>query len=191
MLPAQQVNLEYWFRLIYDLFYGAHGSVRYAEFTAFLSHLWLWVIVIGYMLSVAGLFMIVYATVRLYELRKREKEFYGHVLLSEEANEENPRWKHIQELMGSSNPSDWRAAILEADIMLDDMLTRQGYTGEGIGEKLKSVDPADFATLQDAWEAHKVRNQIAHEGSSFQISQLLAQRTVARYEAVFREFELI
>jgi hypothetical protein len=71
------------------------------------------------------------------------------------------------------------------------MLSRQGYSGESIGEKLKSVETADFNTLSDAWEAHKVRNQIAHEGSAFNLSDSLARRTLAHYEAVFREFELI
>jgi hypothetical protein len=36
-----------------------------------------------------------------------------------------------------------------------------------------------------------VRNQIAHEGSSFDLSETLARRTLARFESVFREFELI
>ncbi len=73
-MPATQANVEYFFRLLYDLIYGAHASLNYDAFTAFVSQLWLWIIVIGYVLSVAGLFVIVYATVRLFELRKREDE---------------------------------------------------------------------------------------------------------------------
>ena len=75
--------------------------------------------------------------------------------------------------------------------MLDDMLTKQGYDGEGVGEKLKSVESSDFNTLNEAWEAHKVRNQIAHQGSAFDLSDTLARRTIAQYEAVFREFRAI
>jgi hypothetical protein len=70
-------------------------------------------------------------------------------------------------------------------------LTRQGYIGDGVGEKLKSIEPSEFGTLADAWEAHKVRNQIAHEGSAFNLSESLAHRTIARYESVFREFKAI
>jgi hypothetical protein len=75
--------------------------------------------------------------------------------------------------------------------MLDDMLTKHGYTGDGVGEKLKSADRINFSTLEDAWEAHKVRNQIAHEGYAFNLSESLARRTIAHYESVFREFKVI
>ena len=69
-----------------------------------------------------------------------------------------------------------------------DLLEKHGYPGEGVGERLRS---ATFATLQDAWEAHKVRNQIAHEGSAFNLSADLVRRTIGRYENVFHEFKVI
>lgn len=191
-MPAEQINVEYFFRLIYNLFYGSHTSVDYSVFQALLTQVWLWIVVIGYALSLAALFVIVYAMMRLFELRKREDEFYGKLLLApEREGGMNLRWEHINSLMEGGSPSQWREAITEADILLDDMLTRQGYKGESIGDKLKGVEPSDFNTLNEAWEAHKVRNQIAHEGSAFQLSEALAQRTIQRYEAVFREFEMI
>jgi len=187
-----QINVEYFFRLLYNLIYGSHASFDYASFQALLSHVWLWVVVVGYSLSAAGLFVIVYAMVRLFELRKREAEYYGTLILAPEAaGGINPRWAHIQSLMEGTSPSQWREAITEADILLDDMLTRQGYDGDGVGDKLKSVERSDFNTLDDAWEAHKVRNQIAHEGSAFDLSETLARRTIQQYGAVFREFKMI
>ena len=195
MQHATQLNVEYWFRLLYECFHGScysSGPVNTAVFSAWLANLWVWITFLGYVIAVAALIMIVYATVRLFELRAREEEYYGTLLLApEDEGGINARWTHIETLSGSDSPSDWRTAIIEADIMLDDMLTKQGYTGDGVGEKLKSVDPADFDTLQDAWEAHKVRNQIAHQGSSFDLSETLARRTLARYESVFREFKMI
>lgn len=190
---ATQLNIEYFFRLLYGLLHhGANVSANYAASQAFFAHLWLWIIIVGYALSVAGLFVIVYTTMRLFELREREEKYYGTLLLAPEAAQGvNARWQHISSLGSGTSASEWREAIIEADIMLDDMLTRQGYVGDGVGEKLKSVDSADFNTLQDAWEAHKVRNQIAHEGSSFDLSESLVRRTLARYESVFREFKML
>lgn len=188
-----QANVEYWFRLLYNCIYGAcYGSVGVAGFEAWLAQLWLWIIGIGYALSVIGLFVIVYATMRLFELRKREAEFYSTLILPPEtAGGMHPRWEHIQSLLEGDSPSAWREAIIEADIMLDDVLAKQGYVGDGVGEKLKSADKGEFATLQDAWEAHKVRNQIAHQGSTFDLSDTLARRTIAHYETVFRGFKVI
>jgi hypothetical protein len=101
------------------------------------------------------------------------------------------RWGKVLEHAHSTDPSAWKMSILEADIMLDEMLDRQQYPGESIGDKLKNVERSDFLTLDQAWEAHKVRNQIAHEGSQFLISQRETMRVIGLYEAVFNEFELI
>ncbi len=190
--PSSQINIEYFFRLLYDCLRGAcYGSVGLAGFLALLARLWLYIIFIGYAVAVVGLIFIVYALIELFELRRQEAEKYGTVLLAPSASEENKRWKHIESLIGGSTPAEWREAIIEADIMLDEMLAREGYQGDGVGERLKQVEPADFNTLEGAWEAHKVRNQIAHEGSAFDLSATFARRTIAQYESTFREFGII
>jgi hypothetical protein len=101
------------------------------------------------------------------------------------------RWKSAINHINSDNPNDWKQAILEADIILDDLLDRMGYRGESIGEKLKKVAKGDMASLNEAWEAHKIRNQIAHEGSSFNLNQLQAKNVIAMYRKVFDEFYYI
>lgn len=190
-MHENQANIEYFFRLLYDLIFGSR-ALDYSSFSAFVAQAWLWITVIGYALSVVGLFVIVYCTMRLFELRKREEEFYSTVISSQEATGGmHPRWEHIRTLAESANPSEWRQAIIEADIMLDDVLIKRGYTGDSLGERLVNADQEGFATLQNAWEGHKVRNQIAHQGSAFDLSETLAQRTIAHYEAVFREFKVI
>lgn len=100
----------------------------------------------------------------------------------------NPRWEHIKELMKSKNQNDWRQAIIEADIILDEMLRRMSYKGLTIGDMLKQVEPSDFATLDKAWEAHKFRNEIAHTGSEFKLSKDEAERVISLFDAVFSEF---
>ena len=189
--PGNQFNVEYFFRLLYECITGAcYGST--VGLSAWFAHLWRWITIVGYLLSIVGLFSIVYGLVRLFELREREEKFYSTLILPEGAKEgAHPRWKHIQELIAGTTPSEWREAIIEADIMLDDALTRQGYVGDGVSEKLKAADKDEFKSLQSAWEAHKVRNQIAHQGSSFDLSESLARRTIGHYQTVFDEFGII
>lgn len=103
----------------------------------------------------------------------------------------NPKWNKVQEHINSKNPSDWKLAILEADIILDEMLDKMGYHGMTIGEKLKMVEQSDFTTINSAWEAHKIRNSIAHEGSDFLINQREAERVIALFKEVFEEFRYI
>ncbi len=191
-MPETQANVEYWFRLLYECLRGkCYASIGFNQFFSFLSHIWVWIVWVGYTLSLIGLFFVVYTTVRLFQLRQREEEFYSALIEEPGKKGVPPRWQRIQALANGTNASEWREAIIEADIMLDDLLTKRGYMGEGVGEKLKGVESREFSTLQEAWEAHKVRNQIAHEGSAFVISEAIARRTVARYEAVFKEFKEI
>lgn len=99
----------------------------------------------------------------------------------------NKRWANIQGLIRSYNANDWKQAVIEADIILDEMLERMGYKGKSIGEKLKTVQPSDFMTLNQAWEAHKFRNRVAH-GSSYVLTRDEAERVIKMYEEVFNEF---
>lgn len=192
-MDGQQINVEYFFRLLYEFLQGGKAiRIDFSWITVFLAKVWLWITYIGYALSVIALFLIVYVLVRLFQLREREEKHYNTVIGSPSAQSgENPRWSHINSLATEGSSSSLKEAIIEADIMLDDVLARAGYVGDGVGEKLKAVDAKDLISLQDAWEAHKVRNQIAHQGSQFDLSEGLAQRTLARYEAVFRELKAI
>ena len=104
---------------------------------------------------------------------------------------EASKWQKVVEHVGSTNPADWRLAILEADIMLDDLLDKLGVVGDTMGDKLKKINPGDFKSLNNAWEAHRIRNAIAHEGSDFALTEREARRVIGLYESVFREFKFI
>jgi len=104
---------------------------------------------------------------------------------------ENKKWIEIEKHMASMNSSDWRMAILEADILLYEMLEQMGYEGDTIADKLKVIEPSDFNNLDSAWRAHKVRNTIAHEGASYEMSHEQARNTIDLYRKVFEEFYFI
>ncbi len=102
--------------------------------------------------------------------------------------EAHPRWAIIEGYMASETGALWRIGILEADTMLAEVLAGKGYKGADVGEKLSS---ASFKTVQLAWDAHKIRNKIAHQGSEFVLTEREAKRAYALYEAVFKELKAI
>lgn len=53
-------------------------------------------------------------------------------------------------------------AILNADKLLDSALKARGFSGETMGERMKSASTT-FSNNNAIWAAHKLRNQIAHE----------------------------
>lgn len=102
----------------------------------------------------------------------------------------NALWDAIQEHIASDAQAAWKLAVIEADKMLDDLTVQQGFFGATLGERLKNADDSVFRTLQDAWEAHKIRNRIAHE-AGFHLTRREAQRAISMYERVFREFKIV
>ena len=176
---------------------SAWATSSYPSLDAGIKHVVGFFLGISIILAVFFLFGIVYCVEQLKIIRKKEHDLYD--LKVEEAYETAvkgdatlaKRWESIQRHIESDNENDWRQAIMEADIILDDLLNKMEYKGDSIGEKLKRVEKADFATLDDAWEAHKVRNQIAHEGSTTPLGQYEAKRVINLYKKVFEEFYYI
>ncbi|MFA5934481.1 MAG: hypothetical protein WC827_01160 [Candidatus Paceibacterota bacterium] len=109
----------------------------------------------------------------------------------QDASFENPKWKLVEEHINSDDQNKWKLAILESDIILSEMLDQLSLPGESIGEKLKAVETSEFNTIEQAWEAHKIRNAIAHQGSDFLLSQREAKRVIGLYSDVFKEFKII
>lgn len=163
----------------------------------FLSQIWpIWKLIAG-ALSALAIIGIIYSSWKLQAINIEEKEIYNpnpDTITStgaEIAEPKNIRWEKVMKLMSSNNVSDWQLAIIEADVMLEEMLRLSGYHGESVGEMLKSVDKSDFLTVENAWEAHKVRNAIAHSGGTFHLTEREVRHTISLFEKVFKEFQLI
>lgn len=148
-------------------------------------------------ISLFFLIVIVYCVERLKVIREKESQIYDLKVVPayETVDKGDPslthKWESVQRHIESPNQNDWKQAILEADVILDSILTAMGYRGESVGEKLKRAEKADFNSLDEAWEAHKVRNQVAHDGSAFVLSQHEAKRIINLYKKVFEEFYYI
>ncbi len=151
--------------------------------------------VAGMVLAVVLLVVLVYIRIRLVQvehhgfLEKVEKEMAKREL--ELRSAKNPRWEMIEGLISSPNESDWRRAILEADIILASLLTEKGYPGDTLGEQLKNANPLQFTTVDLAWEAHRMRNAIAHLGEAYPLSERDARAAIDQYRRVFEEFDYI
>lgn len=198
-METQFLNVEYLFFLIYQLLTGAgeFGNVAeqptrlfQTELYQTLSTIWFVYVLIATLVTLLLLTILIYSIIRLQQIRKAEEEYYESAMKVAEDAEPytNTQWEHVEQLMHSGNENDWRQAIIEADIMLDAMLTGQGYDGISVGDKLKMIEPSDFKTLQDAWDAHKIRNRIAHDGAGFDLTKREADMAIAAYKRVFDEF---
>lgn len=193
------INLEYIFNKIYMFFYylfNPNYDIPYLGMT---------IKIILAVLSIFFIFVITYCIIRLFEIRKREHEHLQHEIeeyAQKHAEQEkekwekggnfvNKKWGNVLQYLFSENPGDWKLAIIEADLMLEELMDQLGFKGENLGEKLKSANQDTFRSLSPAWEVHIIRNKIAHEGQEFELSQHEAKRVIALYEQIFREFGFI
>jgi hypothetical protein len=170
-------------------FFASHGI----DFWVLAKNSVGFVVALAIPVSVFFLIAIVITVESLKRIRGKEEELFltppvDKKKEAEAATEQSIRWKKVTEHANSTNPNDWKQAIIEADIMLDQLITKLGYRGESVGEKLKRATKGDFKTLDQAWEAHKVRNRIAHDGSAFDINEIEVKRVIGLYRQVFEEF---
>ncbi|OHA88719.1 MAG: hypothetical protein A2653_00250 [Candidatus Zambryskibacteria bacterium RIFCSPHIGHO2_01_FULL_43_25] len=152
--------------------------------------------IIGFLVSGASFVGIIYAIRNLTRINTALNAIYNPPIPAglskgDDSPLRNIRWEKILVHLRSDNPNDWKFAIIEADIVLNDMLDAMGYRGETIADKLKNVEESDFHTVDAAWEAHKVRNMIAHEGANFAVTEREVRRVIDLYRQVFEEFNFI
>ncbi len=184
------LNIQNIFYRIYQFFSGTDRGVEplATEFFRFktLARISL------YFISGVLFILAIYALIRVFQIKKKMAFRFAEAVPSElTPGEKFEEWQKIIKNVNSENPSDWKLAVLDADNILDALTKKMGLPGESLGERLMAVNISDFTTLDSAWEAHKVRNRIAHDGASYLLSKREARRMIELYEKVFKEFKMI
>lgn len=100
------------------------------------------------------------------------------------------RWLAIKELMRQDNPEGWRAAILGADAILDEIVKRLGYNGDTFEERLKNATEYQFPSIEDAWRAHEI-SKFLEVDSSYTLTRGVAEKTIEIYRNIFRDTGII
>lgn len=151
---------------------------------------------ISFLVSLAFSFLTLWSIVRFTQIMKLtkgasvldiEREFAKSPELQRKAFES---WQKILEKGKSLDENERKFAIIEADALIDKILALSGYGGENLGERLKNVERGDIESLDDIWEAHKIRNRIAHE-ANFKLVPETAVLTLSRFEKALKELEYI
>lgn len=166
----------------------------FESIASLIDTIWLTYVIFAYLFSILLLVIYIYGSIGKKKIADLEDELRARKeRLYQEHHNGLPKNKRIEDMIehsNSDNPTDWKLAIIEADIILDEILKEAGYGGISLGERLKSISPSQLESLDDAWQAHKVRNQIAHGGADFILTQRLAQDTIKQYRRVFYELGL-
>ena len=158
---------------------------------------WSTVGIISVLISMLCIFIIIFSLVRLYEIqvfdRLEIEHEINHALAKDKETDksQNPRWKYILTLVESPNDSDWRIAIIEADSLLEESFKEKDLIGDTMSELLEDAKSNGYPSIQSAWDAHIVRNRIAHEGQEFSLTQVEARRVIKLYQNIFEDLNII
>ncbi len=153
--------------------------------------------------AIALITLVLFLFVRFYEIRQGDKKKNLIVLqhtmptIAQSGDAamvvpiENQTWKSIRARLLGENPSDWKLSVIEADIYMDRLLDDKGFHGDTTSDKLKQITPDRLPSVQIAWEVHKIRNRIAHDGAAFVLTMPEARRLLSYYEIIFTDLGAI
>ena len=147
--------------------------------------------------SIIFITIIIFSLIRMREIQLQEKMEIDHEIREalthdkEKARNENQQWNYILTLIESPNESDWRMSIMEADTLLEESLKEKGLSGNTVAELLEGAKSSGYASIQNAWDAHLIRNKIAHEGFDYPLSQIEARRVIKMFQNFFEELKIV
>lgn len=99
------------------------------------------------------------------------------------------RFLAIENSLQKNHPTSFSISILEADKLLDRAMHEIGFPGKTMGERLKKSNNR-FSNLNAIWQAHKLRNYIAHE-PNFSVSFTQAQNALTIYKQALKDLGAI
>lgn len=95
------------------------------------------------------------------------------------------KWLAIEQQVQRDNEASCHVAILNADKLLDTALKERGFSGNTMGERMKSAK-ATWSNANHVWTAHKIRNQIAHE-PDVKVSYDATRRALAAFKQALKD----
>lgn len=99
------------------------------------------------------------------------------------------RFLAIENKLGKDNPASCSLAVIEADKLLDRAMNEAGIPGKTMGDRLKRANQR-FSNINAVWNAHKLRNTIAHE-PDFEITYEKASNALDVYKKALKDLGAI
>ncbi len=131
-----------------------------------------------------------------FYLSVKRKEFDEKIKATEVAVKEvsqvgaiQEQWNDIMRHIDSTHEGEWKFAVIEADTVVDNVL-KNYFPGATMGDRLMNIDKTKLLSIDDLWEAHKIRNRLAHDAGYF-LRHAEALRAVRLFESTLKELGAI
>lgn len=128
-----------------------------------------------------------YAAVTLLdteEIAQEPRSQHGDTSLSDVSN----RLSAIKTYIAGEDPISWRHALMDIDLVLEDMLARKGLEGNSTAERLEHADTRHLSSINEALTARAFYEQLV--AGTEPISQENMQKLLRLYTPVLAELGL-
>lgn len=95
------------------------------------------------------------------------------------------KWLEIERNLSRDDIRSCQMAVIEADRLLDSALKERGFSGETMGERMKSAKDI-WSNQNSVWQAHKLRNKIVHE-SDVQAGYSVFRQALASFKRALKD----
>ena len=100
------------------------------------------------------------------------------------------KWQEISSRIKTAEEANCKLGVIEADVLLDDVLKKMGYSGETMSERIERITQVQLKTISEHREAHSVRNNILHN-PNFKLTSKRAEEVIELYEKVLKEIDIM
>jgi hypothetical protein len=97
-------------------------------------------------------------------------------------------WMKILQRLESELETEYKLSVIEADLLLNDVMKRLGYEGKNLSEKLERVKPEVFKELQLLKEADQIYQNLVYD-TSYHLTQPEAKKIIAEFERALSELD--
>ncbi len=147
--------------------------------------------VLSFLISLIMVAMIIYLLIRSGFVYEKTRQYLDVVEFSRLDEKRILRaWQKVKARLAKQHEAERRLAVVEADLILDEVIKIAGYQGETMGDRLKGLTPANLSNIERVWRAHKIRNRIVHE-PDFAMTAMEAEEMVDIYHKALQEFGLL
>lgn len=99
------------------------------------------------------------------------------------------KFLEIENKLRQDNPASYVTTVINGDKLLDKAMMEMGVPGKTMGDRLKRCGDR-FTNLNGVWQAHKLRNAIAHE-PDIEVSYRRAYNALQIYKQALKDLGAI
>ncbi len=100
------------------------------------------------------------------------------------------QWLSVEGHLSGHSSRDWKIAVLEADRIVEDILSKVGFAGENFRERIENVHPDSLEKREELLRAHSVRNAIIRD-PDYVLGKEDAREMVQIYEEFLKDWDAL